>query len=177
METIDNDLRGVVKALSDVVQPALDPADPLAGEQLRLAISYLDFLRSRLDFTGSRRRFELRDNLELAKALARLKEGLSAVLYEALELAVFEGEQLLASSMEDAEEARSAAAKLAAAIRLIVRESATGPAEFRDAVEKTVLNRSEERIMFERAWFLPVGGDRQPEEVRPLPDFVQGASA
>lgn len=54
---------------SDVVQPALDPADPLAAEQLRLAISYLEFVRTRLDYMPSRRRFELRDNLALAQAL------------------------------------------------------------------------------------------------------------
>lgn len=176
METVENDLRGVVKALSDVVQPAIDPGDPLAAEQLRLAISYLDFLKSRLDFIPARRRFELHDNLELARALASLSDRFPSEIGEALDQAIDEGERLLASPMDDADEARTIAAKLAAVARIIVRETAECPLDLRDTIEQMVLSRSEARIMFERSWFLPVGGDRQPSEVRPLPDLTSSSS-
>lgn len=172
MDAIENDLRGVVKALSDVVQPALDPADPLAAEQLRLAINYLEFVRTRLDFMPARRRFELRDNLALARALVALAGELVDGLAVEVESAMDEGERLLSSPDASAEALRAAAAKLAAASRMVVRESASSPAKLRDEVERTVLDRSRERILFERSWFLPIGGDRKADEVPSLAQLV-----
>lgn len=173
MDTSENDLRGVVKALSDVVAPALDPADPLAGEQLRLAIGYLDFMRTRLDFLAMRLRFELRHNLDQAKALAELKSGYAPELAEALDAAIDEGERVLDSPLDDAEEARRITAKLAAAARIVVRESAASPGGHRGAVERVIVGHAEERIMFERAWFLPVGGERLADDVPPLASLVR----
>ena len=49
-DVTDNGLRAAVKALTDVVAPSIDPSDPLAKEQLRLVVDYLQFVRSRLDF-------------------------------------------------------------------------------------------------------------------------------
>lgn len=42
-EHADRALDAAVKALSQVVAPAVDPEDPLAVEQLRLVISWLPF--------------------------------------------------------------------------------------------------------------------------------------
>lgn len=173
MDSVENDLRGVVKALEDVVLPALDPADPLAGEQLRLAINYLDFLRTRLDFMALRRRFELSDNLAMAVALQAVGGTPVKTVGEALDAAIRDGERLLATSMDDAQAARDASAKLAAAIRIVVREAASADEETRDRIEKTTIDRFGDRIMFERAWYLPVGGDRQTDNVPTLEEILE----
>ena len=69
MDHVDNALRASIKALEEVVAPAVDPADPQAGEQLRLVIHTLGFLRERVDHIHARARFDLRHNLGLASAL------------------------------------------------------------------------------------------------------------
>lgn len=177
MDSIENDLRGVVKALDDVVLPALDPADPLAGEQLRLAINYLDFLRTRLDFAALRRRFELRDNLAMAVALRAVGGTPVEAVGEALDAAVADGEHMLATPMDDAQAAREAAARLAAAIRIVVREASYADNEARDRIEQTVIGNFGDRIMFERAWYLPVGGDRRTSDVPSLQEIRERISS
>src|SRR3954452_4273924 len=91
---MDNALGAAIRALEEVVAPAIDPADPLAAEQLVLVIDSLRFLRERLDHLHDRARqfvlvtlarpslrerldhlhdrarFDLRHHLTLARAIA-----------------------------------------------------------------------------------------------------------
>ena len=55
----DNDFRAAAKSLLDVVAPAIDPANPLARQQLKLVVDWLDFYRSRLPYNQDRERLEL----------------------------------------------------------------------------------------------------------------------
>lgn len=66
----DNALLASIKALNEVVLPALDPSDPLATEQLRLVAGFLKFLGARLPYVHDRNRFELEHYLALAGRLA-----------------------------------------------------------------------------------------------------------
>ena len=42
----DNDFRAAAKALLDVVAPAIDAHNPLARQQLKLVVDWLDFYRT-----------------------------------------------------------------------------------------------------------------------------------
>ena len=68
MDQTDTGLAAVLKALNDIA-PALDPADYLAQEQLRLSVDYIAFLRRRLDLLHGRERFDLSHQVALAEIL------------------------------------------------------------------------------------------------------------
>src|SRR3546814_9311493 len=64
--SVDLQLQAAIKALSDTVGPAVDPADKVASEQLHLVIATLGMVRERLP---AQRRF-IRRLLEDAVAIA-----------------------------------------------------------------------------------------------------------
>src|SRR3546814_6371792 len=64
--SFDLQLQAAIKALSDTVGPAVDPADKVASEQLHLVIATLGMVRERLP---AQRRF-IRRLLEDAVAIA-----------------------------------------------------------------------------------------------------------
>jgi len=78
MDRIDTALRGISKSLRDAVLPAVDPADPLAQDQLGLAVRYVDFLRDRIDLLHGRERAELRYQAGIAAILLELAPEASA---------------------------------------------------------------------------------------------------
>src|SRR5258708_2289648 len=118
----ENSLRAVVKALTDVVGPAIDKGDPLANEQLRLVVDYIEFLRGRLDFLYDRERFELRDHLTMASALAKLRSPCSAPVTSALTNAIAAGEEAYAFAGIPPAGMKAATARIAGAISALVRE-------------------------------------------------------
>jgi len=63
---IDVQLQAVLKALRDVVTPAIDPSNPLAREQLHLSITTLDMVRSRIPLVHACARRELSNALAMA---------------------------------------------------------------------------------------------------------------
>ena len=64
---------------------------------------------------------------------------------------------------------KTAAAALAASVRELIREAATFDADLRRKIEQFVLDMSDERIAFDRSWYLPLGFDPAPGEVSPMP--------
>src|SRR3954468_14028882 len=131
---MDNALGASIRALEEVVTPALDPADPLAAEQLALVIDNLKFLRERLDFQHDRARFDLRHHLKLAQAI-RDDVGLD----EEIEAATALYDRADARTPE----LRDGAAVLAAALRTAVREADD---DVRPRIELAIVAGSRERI-------------------------------
>lgn len=174
-DVTENGLRAAVKALRDIVAPAISHADPLAIEQLRLVVDYLEFVRQRLDFFHERDRFELDHNLTMARALDALgvpgSDGTMALLGSAIQ----DGANAYALAAASSPALKSAAATLAAAIRELIRESAGFDAQIRRRVERCVLDATDERITFDRAWYLPLGFDPAGGDVPALADLLAKA--
>lgn len=172
MDHSTNTLTAAIKSLTDGVGPALDRTDPLALQQLTLVTDYLGFLRERLPYLHARALFELRAAQDLAAAV---RPHVSAVDVDAGR----ELEEVLAASEAVNDGAAStdvedATANILAVLREIVRTAAGAPAEVRRAVEKAVLDDSERTSAFYRSWYLPLGFDPYPGEVRSLPDVIAG---
>ncbi len=171
-DVTENDLRAAVKALTDVIAPAISKSDPLALEQLRLVTESLEFIRSRLDDAYARDYFDLNHHLEMAgllKAMALpLTESSQALLNRTVDL----GDAVSHTPGAPSRDIRTATAGLAAAARLIVREASTMPADYRDKVERCVLSASRSRIEVDRAWFQPMGFDPEPGDQSPLSDVL-----
>ena len=174
-DVTDNGLRAAVKALTDVVAAAIDPSDPLAKEQLRLVVDYLQFVRSRLDFLHDRARFEMRHHLATARALQALPAPFSAQSRLVLQSAVSVGALTQASADASTVAVKEAAAALAATVREFVREAGGFAPEWRAGVERCVLEAADELIRFERSWYEPLGFDPAPGELIPLATLLANA--
>lgn len=177
MDVTENGLRAAVKALTDVVAPAIDRSDPLAAEQLRLVVDYLQFVRSRLDMLYDRDRFELQHNLSMARSLKVLGAPLSKDTASQLETAIIEGAGVQASVGASMPALKTASAALAAAVRELIREAGAFEPTVRGKIENCVLEASEERITFERAWYLPLGFEPAPQELAPLAQILADAAS
>lgn len=174
-DVTENGLRAAVKALTDIVAPAISHTDPLAIEQLRLVVDYLEFVRRRLDFLHDRDRFELDHHLAMARALDELGAPGSDHTMVLLKSALEDGANTQALPAASSPELKSAAAALAAAIRELIRESAGFDAQIRRRVERCVLDATDARITFDRAWYLPLGFDPAGGEVPALADLLAKA--
>jgi hypothetical protein len=165
MDHAENTLRAAVKGLTDVVAPAVDPADAQARDQLRLIIAGLDFLLARLNLLSDRERFELDHNLALARALVADGTSGSAAESARLDGAIATGAEVADDSHPAGAALRSASAALAAAVRDFVRRAAHADAATRDRVERRVIAATREWAAVDRAWYLPLGFDPEPDAV------------
>ena len=177
MDVTENGLRAAVKALTDVVAPAIDRNDPLAAEQLRLVVDYLQFVRNRLDLLYDRDRFELQHNLAMARTLKVLGAPLTKGTASQLETAISEGGEVQARVGASMPALKTASAALAAAVRDLIREAGSFEPMVRGKIENCVLQASEERITFERAWYLPLGFEPAPQELAPLAQILADAAS
>jgi hypothetical protein len=164
----DNALLASIKALDQVVLPAVDPADPLAGEQLRLVSGFLKFLRSRLPAWHARQRFELQHYLNMAQQLAADARGVSDEVSQGLDAAIDAARTLQAREAASVAEIVDATAALAAPISALARTVATGPDELRRRVEREVMAGSKRWVDMQRAWFLPQGFELHAGELPSL---------
>lgn len=162
-------LHAALRALEDVVAPAVDPSSAQARDQLRLVVDYLKFLSQRLDLLPERHRFELAHHLELARALKKVAPRGAAA---GLENAITQGETVSTQAGATAKALQGTTAVLAAAASRLVRASGDFEPGVRDAIERVVLRASHDRVAFERAWYLPLGLDPDPHDVTPLSDLL-----
>jgi len=173
----DNALLASIKALNEVVLPAVDPTDPLAGEQLRLIAGFLRFLGSRLPYVHDRNRFELEHYLALGERLAADARQASAEISQRLDRAIAEARALLQGQRASVAEMRSATAALSAPISGLVRAVADADTALRRRVEQTVLAGSKPWVDMQRAWFVVQGFELHPDELPPLGEALKAATA
>lgn len=172
----DNALRAAIKALDDVVAPALDASNPLAGEQLALVSRFLGFLRARLHYQEQRERFELRHYLALARALrphaACGPAHLASLFDEAIEL----GATLSDRACVPAKERPAAIDRLTAVVSVLVRSSADAEPSLRVRIERAVVLASRSLFDAQRAWYLPIGFEPDLKLVPPIETALAAAS-
>jgi len=172
MDHTDTGLRAVVKALTDVIGPAVNTTDPLASEQLRLTVDYIEFVRSRIDFLYDRERFDLHHHLDMAKALDEIVDASDFAERIALKNAIEAGMRADAAPGLSIRALKETTAALAAAIAALIRKAQTLNETTRQRIERHVLEASDARIAFERSWYLPLGFDPAPGEVKTLEEFL-----
>lgn len=161
---IDNGLGSVIKSLRDVVVPSVNPADPIAREQLGLAIDFLEFLRARMDLAIPQLEYELAQNVQLARSvLAIVGSDLGQDLARALSAAK-SGDQATRS----VDDLRGASKTIAEAVDTLVRKLAMAEPELRTRVERAVIEGSAPLLAFERSWYEPLAVD---VDVGTLPHF------
>ena len=176
MDHTDVGLKSVVRALQDVVAPAIDPSNSQANEQLRLSIDYIEFVIERLGFLHDRELFDLRHHLAMARAVDAIVGSLALPDGAVLKAAIEAGTQALAKPGARTRQLKRATANLTAAIAAIVRTAPALEKNVQRRIEQTVVGASHERIAFERSWYLPFGFDPDAAEVGALHDLINAAA-
>ena len=175
MDQTDVGLKSVVKALIDTVAPAIDPTDHLAKEQLRLAASYVDFVRQRLLLVHSRERYDLLHYLALSDEFLRsaLPEPSEAVA--ALRAAAEAARPLADDSAAPTGRLRAAAIDLAHAVAGIVQAAHAEwvSPDLARRIDRAVLSATEDKFEMELLWYHPIGFDPSPRKDKTLEDFLK----
>ena len=167
-------LRTAIKSLKDVIAPAVDPANPLAGEQLRMVCAYLTLVVQQLPYRSERIRFELGSASQLAEALAPLAARCSAEAAQALDVALARARQLIGVIDAPEIDIEEATARLNAALSALVRTGAAADDETRRRIERAVVSNSKAWLDVHRAWFAPLGFESKSEQ---LPSIAEALAA
>lgn len=161
-----NGLFGIAKTLRDVVAPAVTAEDPLAQQELRMAVRYLEYLRVRVDHLYARARFELTFHADLAETVGDLLTDDGAALEEQRSHA----RTLLATPGASIEDLRACSGALAVAVSDVVRS--TADPDVRTTVDRAIVRSYERITSFERTWYLPLGMDHFGAELPSLESFL-----
>jgi len=162
-------LQTAIKSLKDVVAPAVDPSNPLAGEQLRMVCAYLALVVKQLSHRSEKIRFELRSATQLAKSLAPLAARCSDEAAQALDSALVLARQLGGEIDAPEFDIEASTSRLNAAISALVRTAGTADEAARRDVERAVVAHSKAWLDVHRAWFAPLGFESRSEQ---LPSIV-----
>jgi len=168
----DNGLGAAIKALTEVVAPALASDNPVAREQLKLVVQFLEFHRERLPNALDRDRFELRQSLALAERLFDLSAPCLADESERLGTAIVHGRELDDANWVRASQARRVTAALETACSAAVRGAAELEPNLRRPIERAVVEAASGFLEGERAWFAPQGFEPDPAALPALEDAL-----
>ncbi len=169
-------LAAVIKAMQDIVLPAVDPGNKMAQEQARLAIATLQFVVQRLPLMFRYDRDELDRYLGLARALLTRSEGGRATGEAAANLAtsVAAGADVLKRAKAEPAELEGAIFELRQTVGELI-QSAYGDARPASlaAIRRLVLDSSKVQLDRERGWVLTMGFEPNPSVVTPVEQQLQ----
>lgn len=165
IQSFETQLQVSVRALSEIVAPALSGADKHVIEQLHLVIAALEFMRARLPVARRFQRAELEAYLALAEeAAANFRQHRGSECEPLLE-AMADGKAELESSTSDAEDYQRVTRTLRELLTSLVSQSST-EAEAA-GLQTLVLARSGEMLGDARLWCLPLGFELDPAALPP----------
>jgi hypothetical protein len=168
-------IKSVLKAMTDVVLPALDPANQLAQEQIRLCMGLLDLLSRQMPLQF---RFDC-DELARLQAMGEQllpladSQAVDARTLEALGEAVRVSGDVLARAKADPAEVVEAVRTLRAATGAVVQQAcAAGMPSDTRRLERIVLDSSREQLLRDRTWLLAQGWESDPTSFAPIETLI-----
>jgi hypothetical protein len=173
-------IKTAIKAMTDVVLPAVDPHNKLAQEQSRLIIGMLGLALRHLPLMYRYEQDELSRFLALADQLRKEAAGNAAIAGEGDALAAS-----IARAADVLERARAEPSELTAA-NLALRQSigALVSALGRDAdpvrfkrVSAAVTQHAQGQLLRERSMLLGQGWEGDPKSIAPIEELIGGAGS
>lgn len=159
----------LIKAMTDVVMPAVDPDNKLAQEQAQLIVGCLHLMAQRLPLQYRYDRHELKCFIALATELQQ-EVGGSPALAEALATLnqrATSGQDVLARAGAEPTELETANLTLRDAVgQLIVAASVADDDARRVAIDKAVMAHAKDQLLRERAWLALQGGKAKTPSFR-----------
>lgn len=176
--TTEVQLRSAVKALTDVVLPAVDANNKLAQEQVRLVIGMLSLMGEQLPFRYRYDRDELQRLVACSaqmQASARGGESTVAAIVD-LSSATQAAQRALDGAVTTPEElADCVRAMRAATGEAVTRAYRDGDPEYRGALRDLVLDLSQAQLLRERSMYLAQGWEPNPRAIPPIATLLGAA--
>lgn len=171
----DIQIQSVLKAMNDVVLPALDPNNPLAQEQARLCMGMLALMAERLplqyrfDCDELARLLALSSRLQQLAEAHRLAPEPMSTLVEKTRVAA---DVLDRARAEPSEVLGAIRALRAATGRLIQVASTEGRADEVGDLERLVLDASKEQLLRDRSWVVGQGWEIDPAAIPSIETLI-----
>ena len=169
----ENAFLAAIKALSEVVAPAVDRSNPLAQEQLRLVVMFLEFHLERRDLVRKLDWTELRISVVLGGAVADCLISHDPLFAGRLSELVSHGQAGLLATGSPASHWQALSSDILNAVSEAVLALAEGDPEVRQSLETLVLNHASAILELKRTWFLNFGFEARPESLPSLEQVFQ----
>ncbi len=159
-------IKSVLKAMTDVVMPALDPANQLAQEQVRLCMGLLDLLSRQLPLQFRFDCDELARLRSMGEQLLPLADpqAVDAPTLQTLAAAIrVSGDVLSRAKADPAEVVDSVRALRAVTGAVVQKACAGGLRSDTQRIERIVLDTSREQLLRDRTWLLAQGWESDPK--------------
>jgi hypothetical protein len=152
----DTQLQVSLRALQDVVVPALAGAEKHAIEQVMLAMLTIGFVKTRLPEARRFYRLELRNWIALARDVAAITDA-----KDDLASAIDAAERVLTDPEKDLADFELANRQLRDAVTAASSDTVGKPEGER--IDAAILDKHSELLAQSRQWCLPFGFELQPE--------------
>lgn len=172
----DIQIQSILKAMTDVVLPALDPTNPLAQEQARLCMGLLGVMASRLPLQYRYDCDELTRLLALSKRLQQLPEvaQLAPQALGSLTQGASRGTDVLARARAEPDEVLQAVRALREATGNLVQEAFENdlPGLKTGELQRAVMDASQEQLLRERSWLIGQGWEADPSLIPAIETLI-----
>lgn len=171
----DLQIKSVIKAMNDVVLPAVDPQNKLAQEQVRLCMGLLGLMARQLPLQFRFDCDELARLSAYSAELQRIASGGSqtSAALTALKDATSSADETLErakASPQDVEQAvRSLRQATGSLVSSVFRD---GDGAVQDRVQHATLAMSKEQLLRDRAWVISQGWEPDPKAVPPIEELL-----
>jgi hypothetical protein len=169
-------LKSMLRSMTEVILPALDPNNQLAQDQAKILVGNLRLLLDQADRTYEYELVELREYLTLLKALTRILHGGPKTTAEKRSaVATIDAVEPVASLPIPAHKVlceRSKAVKAAVDALTVAANEDAEPASRKQAID-AVLRQAASQNRRERAWFRAAGFDAAVDEIPPLDEVLR----
>lgn len=166
----DIQIQSIIKSLTDVVLPALDPDNKLAQEQSRLIVGLLGLMASQLPLQFRYDCDELSRLLRFADDLQR-EAGITDATLAAQRA---RGADVLERARSGPDQVLQAVRDLRASTGALISRVFEGDdAAAQDRVQKAVLAMTSEQLLRERSWLKTQNWEPDPESVPPIETLLR----
>ncbi|MES2681999.1 MAG: hypothetical protein V4650_00630 [Pseudomonadota bacterium] len=166
----DVQIQSMLKALNDVVLPALDPANKLAQEQARLVMGMLALMSQQLPLQF---RFDC-DELTRLIGFCRELEAAAGVEATTLSGRAAAASAVLARAKADPAEVQQAVKQLRAVTsEVVARAFSVSDTALQDRVQRLVLALAAEQNPRDRAWFAAQNWEPDPRALQPIETLLR----
>ncbi len=172
----DLQIKSILKAMNDVVLPAVDPNNKLAQEQARLCMGLLGLMARQLPLQF---RFDCDELARLAAYSGEL-QGLVGPGRTQMQESMAALEKTTKKANALLERAKVAPVEIEQAVRsmreatgaLISSVFSDGDEGAQDRVQKATLAMSRDQLLRERAWVITQGWEPDPKAVPPIEELL-----
>ncbi|MGR8948489.1 MAG: hypothetical protein ACU84Q_10605 [Gammaproteobacteria bacterium] len=169
-------LASMIKAMSEVVLPAVDPDNELACEQAQLVLGMLHLMAARLPWQFHYDIDALARALELSALILETGGGGSQTqtAMQALATANAHGRKVLAGATASPEQLEETLLELRTKTADMLDALWTdGDIDCRQLIGRAAIKATQEQNVRERAWFAPQGWDTEAEAPAPLESLLK----